>query len=193
LGAALFSALAAVLQAQEPPSPTQGIIPRLSVEAYNQAKACGRAGAECATTPYLVCPSLAAQYSIRLATPFSRVASAVLENIKSGKPGRGMDRGNANQWGTGVYVLPAEHSSTAAGIERMEIRRQGQTIQPLTTTVGPISVPGADGSSRPLTRGYFAFDASAFEPSADITLSFVGTSSETVTCEIERRTLQNLR
>src|SRR5690242_1229041 len=84
------------------PSPKEGIIARLSAEAFEEAKACGHAGAECASAPYFVCPSERARYSIRIATPFSRVASAALDAIQSGRPGRGMDRANANRWGVGV-------------------------------------------------------------------------------------------
>jgi hypothetical protein len=103
-----------------------------------------------------------------------------------------MDRGNANRWGTGVYVLPAEHSAAAAGVQRTEIRREGRVIQPLTTTVGPVTVPMADGSSRQLARGYFAFPPDAFAPSDDLKIVFSGSAGET-TCVLDRPRLQALR
>jgi hypothetical protein len=189
-GLALFG-LAAIAGAQEPP-PAHGVIPRLSAEAYEQAKACGRAGAECATTPYQLCPSESERYQIRIATPFSRVASSMFEGVKAGKPGRVMERSNANRWGTGVYVLPAERSMTAAGIERLEIRREGRAIQPLTTTVGPIAVPMPDGSSRQIARGYFAFPPETFAPSGDITLVLTGSSGQHE-CLLDRARLETLR
>jgi hypothetical protein len=169
-----------------------GILPRLTVETYDQAKACGRDGEACAVEPYRLCPAVSQQYSVRLATPFSRVAVGVLENLKIGKPGRGMERGNANRWGTGVYVLPAERSSAAAGIDSLEIRREALVIQPLTRTVGPIAVTMQDGSSRQLSRGYFSFSPEAFAPGADIVLVFKGTAGE-ITCPVNRARLQVLR
>jgi len=175
-----------------PPSPEGGVIARLSAEAFEEAKACGRAGAECASAPYFVCPSESARYSIRIATPFSRVASAALDAIQSGRPGRGMDRANANRWGVGVYVLPADRSAAAAGIESVEIQRDGQIIRPLTTTVGPIAVPMPDGSSRSLNRGYFAFPPGTFAPTSDVTMALHGSSGET-TCLITQEQLQKLR
>jgi hypothetical protein len=182
----------ALIHGQDNPKSESGIIPRLSSEAYEQAKLCGRAGEECAVAPYQVCPSERARYSVRVATPFSRVASAVFEGLKSDKPGRGMDRGNANRWGTGIYVLPAERSAGAAGIERLEIRRDGRVIQPLTTTVGPIGVPMPDGSTKQLARGYFAFTPEVFAPSADVTIALTGSSGETK-CVVDRSRLAALR
>ena len=172
--------------------PQGGIIARLTTESHEDAKACGRAGAECATAPYLVCPSERGRYTIRIATPFSRVASAVLDGIESGRPGRGMDRANANRWGTGVYVLPAVRSSEAAAIERIEIRRDKQIIRPLTTTVGPIAVAIPDGSSRRLDRGYFAFPPETFAPTSDVTMVLYGSSGKSA-CIITRAQLQKLR
>jgi hypothetical protein len=177
--------------AQESPA-ALGILPRLTVETYDEAKACGRAGFKCATEPYLICPSANAMYTVRLATPFSRVASAVAENLKSGRSGRGMERGNANRWGSGLYVLPAERSPSARAIEQVEIRREGRTIQPLTTTVGPIAVPMPDGSSKQLARGYFAFAPEAFLPTADLTIILTGPDGVTQ-CIVERARLQELR
>jgi hypothetical protein len=181
----------ALTPAQTAPDPA-GLLSRLTVETYDQAEACGRAGAACAVEPYQLCPAVARQYSVRLATPFSRVAIGVLENLKIGKPGRGMERANANRWGTGIYVLPAERSSAAAGIDSVEIRREALVIQPLTRTVGPIAVTMPDGSSRQLSRGYFSFSPEAFAPGADIVLVLKGTAGE-ITCAVDRARLRVLR
>jgi len=172
--------------------PSTGIIPRLSPDTYEQAKTCGRSGADCAVAPYQVCPSENTRYSVRIATPFSRVASATLEGVKSGKPGRGMDRENANRWGTGVYVLPAERSASASGIMGLEIRREGRVIEPLTITVGPIAVSMPDGSSKQLARGYFAFPPDAFASASEVALVFSGSPGQT-TCVIDRARLAALR
>jgi hypothetical protein len=170
-----------------------GILPRLTAESHEAAKACGKQGVECAIAPYQVCPGEAPRYSVRLATPFSRVAQAVFENLKSGKPGRGMDRGNANRWGTGVYVLPADGSASATGIAHVEVRRESLVIQPLTRTVGPIAVTMPDGSSKSLERGYFSFSPEAFTPGVDVTVVLKGATGATTTCVIDRDRLQNLR
>jgi hypothetical protein len=170
-----------------------GILPRLTAESHEEAKACGRQGTECAVTPYQVCPSEAARYSVRLATPFSRVALAVFENLKSGRSGRGMDRGNANRWGTGVYVVPTEGSANAAGIDHVEVRRESLVIQPLTRTVGPIAVAMPDGSSKSLARGYFSFSPEAFAPGVDVTLVLKETAGATTSCVVDRTRLQSLR
>jgi hypothetical protein len=104
-----------------------------------------------------------------------------------------MDRGNANRWGTGIYVLPAEGSASAAGIEHVEVRRESLVIQPLTRTVGPIAVAMPDGSSRNLARGYFSFSPEAFAPGVDVTLVLKGTAGATATCVVDRARLQTLR
>jgi hypothetical protein len=103
-----------------------------------------------------------------------------------------MDRANANRWGTGVYVLPTARSTEAAGIESIEIRRAGEIIRPLTTTIGPIAVAMPDGSSRRLDRGYFAVPAAAFAPTSDVMLALFGTSGESA-CRITRAELHKLR
>jgi hypothetical protein len=184
-------AVATISSAQSPEA--TGIFPRLTAETHGEAKACGKQGAECAIAPYEVCPAESSRYSVRLATPFSRVALAVFENLKSGRSGRGMDRGNANRWGTGIYVLPAEGSASAAGIEHVEVRRESLVIQPLTRTVGPIAVAMPDGSSRNLARGYFSFSPEAFAPGVDVTLVLKGTAGATATCVVDRARLQTLR
>jgi hypothetical protein len=182
----------ATLPASQGPESTTGILGYLDAETFEQAKACGHRGGECAVTPYEMCPLEKPRYSVRLATPFSRVASAVFEGVKSGRAGRGMDRANAIRWGTGIYVLPTEGSTNAAGIERLQIRRESLTIQPKTSTVGMIAVRMPDGSSKQLARGYFSFAAEVFAPSATITLVLKGTAGET-TCEVDRARLLSLR
>ena len=172
-------------------SPEQGIIARLTKETHEQAVACGRAGPDCSVTPYELCASNG-RYAARLATPFSRVASAATD---AGKSGRRLDRvtpGAANRWGVGIFVYPAGNSPAADAIQRLEIRRQGQSIKPTTSTVGPITVKNADGSTKQLSRGFFAFAVDAFAPTADITVVFVGAAGET-TCVLEQARLRALR
>jgi hypothetical protein len=103
-----------------------------------------------------------------------------------------MERVNANRWGTGIYVYPAATSRNADGIQRLELRREGRVIQPLTATVGPITTIAADGSKKQLTRGYFAFPPDAFAPSADLTLVLVGASGET-SCVLDSSRLKAIR
>jgi hypothetical protein len=194
-GVRVFAAwllLGTAMLAQQSTERAPGVIPRLSSADYEEAKRCGREGAKCAVSPYEICPSEAARYSIRVATPFSRVALALHEGSTPVRPGRGMDRGNANQWGTGIYVFPAARSASAAGIERLEIQREGRTIQPLTTTVGPIAVSMLDGSTRQLARGYFAFPPETFAPTAEVTILLTGSAGQTV-CVLARDRLETLR
>jgi len=170
-----------------------GIIARLTEADHADAVACGRSGAECSIAPYQLCPSeLSGRYSARIATPYSRVASAVFEGARSGRPARGIDRGLANQWGIGIYVFPAERSIRADAIQRVEIRREGRMIQPLTTTVGPLAVTLPDGASKTLTRGYFAFGDDVFTPSESVTVVLIGAGGES-TCFLDRSRLERLR
>ena len=189
---ALAMASAGVVTPSHQQTGASGIIVPLTAENYERAKACGRAGEQCAVTPYLLCPSESRRYSVRLATPFSRVALAVFESSKNGTSARGMDRANANRWGTGVYVLPAERSVEAAGIERVEIQREGRTVQPLSSTVGAVTVRMPDGSTKQLKRGYFPFSSDAFIPTADLTLVLTGSEGET-RCTIDREQLRLLQ
>ena len=172
-------------------SPGGGIIERLNDETHAQAVACGRSGASCAVTPYELCPT-DGRYAARIATPFSRVASAVADAVKTGRRPNPVTAGAANRWGIGVFVFPAENSAKADAIQRLEIQREGSVIQPLTSTVGPITTKAPDGSTKQLSRGFFTFPASTFSPSADITIVFIGASGET-RCTLDRSHLNTLR
>jgi hypothetical protein len=168
-----------------------GILERLTAETHAQALACGRAGPQCSVTPYELCASNG-RYAARLATPFSRVASAATDAAKSGRRLDRVTPGFANRWGVGIFVYPADNSASADAIQRLEIRRQGQTIKPATSTVGPLTISNADGSTKQLSRGFFAFKADAFAPTADTTVVFVGGAGET-TCVLDRGRLAALR
>jgi hypothetical protein len=194
IGAALLAAsLTCSVAAQTEGQRVAGILTHLTAADHSQAMACGRSGAECAVVPYQLCPSeIGGRYSAQLATPFSRVAKAAFEGARSGRPVRRMERGAANQWGTGIYVFPAERSVNADAIQRMEIRREGRVIQPLTTTVAPMTATQPHGTAKLLTRGYFGFASEAFAPSADVTIVFIG-SSGTTTCTLDREHLQAIR
>jgi hypothetical protein len=184
--AALFQGVVSAAQ-----SPAPGIIERLTAETHQQAVACGRGGGECSVIPYELCAS-DGRYAARIATPFSRVASAVTDAIKAGRRPNPMTPDAATRWGIGVFVYPAENSAKAEAIQRLEIRRESRTIQPTTATVGPLTVKNANGSTKQLARGFFAFTADAFAPTADITVVFVGSAGET-TCVIDRARLGALR
>jgi hypothetical protein len=179
--------------AQDKPQAPPGVLPHLTVDTYAEAVACGRKGPDCAVTPYELCPSqVGGRYSARIATPYSRVASAVLDEVRSGKPSRGMDRGAANRWGVGVFVYPAENSAKAEAIQRLEIRREGRIIKPTTSTVGPITIVLSDGSSKQLARGFFAFAADTFVPTTDLDVVFIGAIGEE-TCRLDRAQLAAMR
>ena len=182
-----------VLLAQATPTAPSGVIPRLTTETLDQAVACGRSGAECAVTPYLLCPDANGRYAARIATPFSRVASAVFDAQKSGRQGRPMTPVAVNRWGIGIYVFPAARSANADAIQRLELRREGRVITPLTATVGPIAAQIGDGSTTELARGFFTFPPETFSSSADVTVVFIGRSSGETTCLLERSQLQALR
>lgn len=182
---------AACISAQSSPPSAGGIIQRLTMETRDQAMACGRAGVECAVTPYALCPSNG-RYAARIATPYSRVASAVYEALKAGNRPNPMTPGAATRWGVGVFVFPAEDSANAEAIQRLEIRREGHVIRPTTSTVGPIAARMPDGSTKQLARGFFALPLDAFAPSADVTVIFIGLSGETA-CTLERSRLRALR
>jgi len=169
-------------------SPETAIIQRLTAETHEEAVACGRRDPDCSVKPYQLCPS-DGRYAARLATPFSRVASAVTET-KSGR--RPMTPGDATRWGVGIYVYPAENSAKPEAIQRVEIRRDGQAIPPTTSTVGPLTVKKSDGSTTQSTRGFFAFPADVFAPTTDVTIVFVGSGSET-RCLLETARLRLLR
>ena len=169
-----------------------GIIERLTLETHEQAVACGRAGAACAVDPYELCPSRTGRYSARITTPYSRVASGVLEALKKGRRPRPMTPGLATRWGLGVYVFPAEHSINADAIQRVEIRREGHVFRPTTSTVAPFAAEMPDGSRRQLARGFFAFPFGALSPESDATIVFIGAAGDTA-CTLTRDALRKLR
>jgi hypothetical protein len=168
-----------------------GIIERLTMDLRDQAIACGRAGIDCAVTPYRVCPSND-RYSAKIVTPFSRIASSVFEALEAGRRPNPMTPGAATRWGVGVLVYPAPRSAKADAIQRLEIRRDGRVIRPITSTVGPIAAEATDGSTSQLSRGFFGVAADVFAPSSDVTLVFIGASGET-TCTLDRDRLSALR
>jgi hypothetical protein len=168
-----------------------GIIERLDAETHAQAVACGRSGPACSVAPYQLCAS-DGRYAARIVTPFSRVASGVNDAMMAGRRPNAMTPGAATRWGVGIYVYPAENSEKADAIQRLEIRRDGRTIQPATSTVGPLSVKATDGSTKQLARGFFAFPVDVFAPTADVTVVFVGSAGET-TCVLDAARLRALR
>jgi hypothetical protein len=173
------------------PNPA-GIIPALTPDTLQQATACGRSGAACAVAPYQLCPSSDGRYDARVATPFSRVASAAFESAKSGRSGRQIAPGDVNRWGVGIYVFPADSSPHAEAISRLEIRRGSAVVRPTTSTVGPIAAKMPDGSTRQLARGFFSFAPGAFAPDKDVVVAFISASGET-TCTLDHERLMALR
>jgi hypothetical protein len=185
-------ALVAMSDAPRVVEPQQsGIIARLSPETYEQAKQCGRAGEDCAITPYQLCRANEA-FSAQLATPFSRVAAGVFESVTRNRRPDPMPLGAANGWGVGIYVGPAEKSSKPDAIQSVELRRRDRTIKPLRSTVAPITATLPDGTVKQLTRGFFSFPVGALDPSADVTVVLNGTTGST-TCLLEGSRLQSLR
>jgi hypothetical protein len=103
-----------------------------------------------------------------------------------------MERGSANGWGLGIYVSPSSDYETAGSIEHVVVRRGDRVIQPMTTTVAPLTV-GADGqSTKQLSRGFFTFPMDTLSLGADVTVILSGVSGE-VTCTLSGDKLQNLR
>jgi len=184
---------AGVVHAQSDAISRGGGIATLTVVTRQEAVECGRAGADCAVTPYDVCPGEAGRYSVRLITPFSRVASAALEAKNNSQPLGRMGPGAVNPWGVALYVAPAQRSSAAEPIQRVEIRRdEGNVIQPKWTTGGPITTLIADGTTRQLTRAFFVFPIDTFTPTAGLTIVLVGESGETA-CRLDQHQLSTLR
>jgi hypothetical protein len=173
------------------PGATAIIMP-LTDESRDEAITCGRAGEECAVAPYRLCPAVSRRYAARIATPFSRVALSVLEALKGRRRPNPMMTAVANGWGVGIYVFPADDSSAADAIRRVELHRKGTVIQPLTSTVTPIRVTGPGGATRELSRGFFAFAPAALDPSDDITVVFIGSAGES-RCTLDRAQLKQLR
>jgi hypothetical protein len=167
-------------------------IAKLTTATRQEAVACGNAGAGCASIPYDVCPAESDRYSVRLITPFSRVASAALEAKNTGQPLGRLGPAAVNQWGIGLAVYPAERSRAAEAIGRVEIHRDGAAIQPTWSVIGPATTRNADGTTQQLSRGFFVFPLEAFLATSDITVVLFGQSSET-TCSIDRAQLSTLR
>jgi len=180
-----------VLQALQPPF--EGIIERLTKDTLAQALACGQSGAECAVSPYQLCPADGPRrYDARIATPFSRVALATFEAGQAGRRGRPMEPAAVNRWGVGIYVFPAGASAEADAIQRVEIRREGKVIQPKTSTGGPIAAQMPDGSTKQLARGFFSFPAEVFNASDEVIVVFISAAAVT-TCPLDRSKLKSLR
>jgi hypothetical protein len=169
-----------------------GPIERLTSETRELALTCGRSGADCAVHRYELCQESNAHYAVRLITPFARVAEAAFDAQQTGKPLGRMGPATVNRWGIALSVAPAERSESAAAIKSVEIRRGQALIQPTRSTVGPLTIKTADGSAKPLARGFFVFPASAFEPSSDITIVLAGSSGKQ-SCTVHRERLQVLR
>jgi len=192
LAGSMCLACTGAAEAQSATAPGGGIA-RLTAATRQEAVDCGNSGASCALVPYDVCPEEAEHYSVRLITPFSRVASAALEARKNAQPLGRMGPGAVNQWGIALSVAPAERSATAEAIQRVEIRRDdGTVIQPRWTTIGPVTTKITGGTTVRLSRGFFVFPVEAFLPTGDIAVVFVGQSSET-RCTIDRQQLSTLR
>jgi hypothetical protein len=168
-----------------------GPIARLTAETREEALACGRKGRDCAVTPYELCQDIA-EYTIRLITPFSRVAEASLDAEEGRRPVGRIGPATVNRWGIGLSVLPASRVSSPASIGQVTIQREGQTVRPVNATVGLMAVATPDGAVLMLNRGFFVFPVDAFEPSTDVTLVFTGSSGD-VFCSLDRRQLSALR
>jgi hypothetical protein len=180
------------LDAEQGDRLSTGPIERLTPETRELALACGRSGAECAVHRYQLCREGNAHYSLRLITPFSRVAEAAFDSQQTGKPLGRMGPATVNRWGIALSVAPAERSESAAAIKSVEIQRGRILIQPTRSTVGPFTIEVADGSARQLARGFFVFPASAFEPTSDITIVLAGSTGEE-SCAVNRERLRTLQ
>jgi hypothetical protein len=168
---------------------TVGVGP-LTSETYEDAIACGRLGADCAVTPYLLCPSLDGRFSSYIATPFARVASSIFEASKSREPMKPMSLGEANGWGVGIYVAPGANQRLADSIQKVIIQRGKNVIEPITTTIAPAVYRGS--SNPPLTKGFFAFPMHAFAPTSSTTMLLIGAHG-TTSCSLDRTKLEALR
>jgi hypothetical protein len=167
-----------------------GGITWLSDESYAKAIDCGRSGSDCAVAPYRLCASELDGYVVSLATPFSRVATSVFEAFRRQRRVRPLNEDAANGWGVGIYVAPDENSDRADGIRSVRLIRRGRPIAPLSATVGPMPAP--NGTSRQLSRGFFAFPIEAFSPAADTTIVLTGAAGE-ARCTLSAEKLASLR
>jgi hypothetical protein len=190
-GLAAFLSVASAVAQGTLPQPAAGVIARLTVETREQAVECGRAGADCAVRPYELCPG-DLRYVATLVTPFSRVASAVLDAERTGRSLSRLGAASVNRWGVAIYVSPLQRSTDPESIARLEIRRAGRVILPMKSTVGVVTVTLSNGSTRPSTRGFFAVPADAFEPSTEVEIAFIGSSTQ-ATCRLDRDRLRALR
>jgi len=182
-----------VTAAAQSTAPAAGGIAQLTAATRQEAVECGNEGPSCALEPYRLCADHAAAYSVRLTTPFSRVASAALEARLDAQPLGRMGPGAVNPWGVSVTVSPAEKAPTPESIERVEIRRpDGTVVQPTWTTLGRVTTVTADGATRQLSRGFFVFPADAFAPTGDVTLVLTGLLGQAM-CTIDRAHLSALR
>lgn len=172
--------------------PAEGPIERLTAESRERALECGRAGEACAITPYELCEKESAIYSIRLITPFSRVAKAALEAQQDGRPLGRMGAVTVNRLGIGLSVAPAQHSAAAAAIERVAVQREGRLIQPIRVTVGALTTEAADGTTKKLARGFFLFPAGTFQASSDVRIVLAGPSGQ-ISCTLDRSQLLTLQ
>jgi hypothetical protein len=163
---------------------------RLTEAAYDEAVACGHAGAHCAVEPYLICAAANARFHAYIATPFQRVASSVYEAAGKGSEIKPMSPGEANGWGVGVYVLPGGNPRFADPIVNVAVLREGKRIEPLTTTIAPAMYRGA--ASPPLTKGFFAFPPGTFAPGAPVTVVLTGTAGS-ADCVLDRARLEAMR
>lgn len=169
----------------------EGPMQRLTPETREQALACGREGRDCALTPYELCQENA-DYSVRLITPFSRVAEASLDAEEGRRPVGRIGPATVNRLGIALSVAPAARGSSTASIEQVTIQRDGDVVKPVQATVGPVMTRATDGTIRALNRGFFVFPATAFEPSMDVTITLTGSSGES-SCRLDRRRLSALR
>jgi hypothetical protein len=184
--------LALTAPARAAQAPSAGVITKLTPELYREAMACGRAGADCAVTPYQLCPSPDGPFEATLATPFSRVAGGVYESIRNRQRVRSMDRGAATAWGIGIYVNPSARPGVRSVIRRVYLKRDGREVGPLTSTVAPVTTTATDGSARELARGFFAFSPDAFRPGRSVTIVFVGSEGE-YECTLDSTRLGRLK
>jgi hypothetical protein len=163
----------------------------VTLESRRDAIACGKSGDDCLAA-YRLCSAENRRYSAWIATPFSRIAFSVFDALKKQERPRPLERGDANMWGVGIYVFPSENYNSADAIQRLEIRREGNTIKPTTTTLAPVYVMNPSGVTKELSKGFFAFPAEVFAPTSEITVVFIG-SAEQVTCSLDLHNLSALR
>jgi hypothetical protein len=164
----------------------------LTESAHEEAIECGRAGRDCAVTPYLLCPLRIRGYSASLITPYSRVASYVFDGLRRGQRLKIPEPGTANRWGVAVLVQPAEDPEKADSIQSVEVRRGEEIIRPTTATLAPVPITRRVGETVQVSKGFFAFPMSAFSSDTDLSVVFFGSSGEAV-CTLDRARLLELR